>query len=62
VVIIYKSFIFVDLRTLKCLNKYLFRKRRCNDILQNYILKIYIKNIENEEIVNLELKGFIGYL
>jgi hypothetical protein len=61
-VVIYKSFIFVDLRTLKCLNKYLFRKRRCNDILQNYILKICIKNIENEDIVNLELKGFIGYL
>ena len=28
-----KDFFFVSLETLRCLNKYFFRKRKCNDIL-----------------------------
>jgi hypothetical protein len=34
--------------TLKCLNKYFFKERKCNGILKRWYLKIYAKNIENE--------------
>jgi len=56
----------LDLRTLKSLS--IFLKRKNNDILDIYIyiyffLRIYtLKNVVNEEIVNLKFKRFMGYL
>ena len=52
------------MRILECLSEYIFREKRYTDILEKQTLKLnmYAKNIENEEIVNLKLERFIGYL
>ena len=60
-----KRFYLLDLKTLKNLG--IFLEKENNDILDIYIyiyiLRIYtLKNIENEEIVNLKFERFMGYL
>jgi hypothetical protein len=51
----------LDLRTFRSLS--IFLERENNDILDRYILRIYtLKNVENEEIVNLKFERFMGYL
>jgi hypothetical protein len=62
-----KRFYLLDLRTLRNLG--IFLEKENNDILDIYIfiyiyiLRIYtLKNIENEEIVNLKFERFMGYL
>jgi len=58
----YKKFSFIDLGTLKCLSKYLFRKK-----IQWYFREIdseniYTQNITNKEIMNHLPEWFRGYL
>jgi hypothetical protein len=51
----------LDLRTFRSLS--IFLERENNDILDRYILRIYtLKNVENEEMVNLKFERFMGYL
>ena len=45
-VVTYKRFIFINLKTLKYLRKYFFREISFKNI--------YTKNIENEKIMNIE--------
>jgi len=54
-----RSFL-VEVGTLRCLNKYLFRERKYKNILEKDALKIYMQyKMKN---VNLGSKGLIVYL
>jgi hypothetical protein len=49
----------VEVMTLRCLNKYLFRDRKYNNILERNDLKIYMQ--QRMKIVNLYFEGIMMY-
>jgi hypothetical protein len=50
----------VELRTLRCLNKYIFRERKYKNILEKDTLKIYMQ--QRMKIMNPCSEGLMVYL
>jgi hypothetical protein len=55
-----KKFFLVEVRTLRYLNKYLFREKKCNNILERDAWKIYVH--WRMKIVNLCSEDLMVYL